>query len=229
MLTAMEKYLKYKKEVRDAALWLSGHGYFGSLRGSGGNVSIRIDGEDAMAITPSGLRYQEMTDGDIFIVGLDRAIIEGRQGLKPSIESEMHSAIYLVRPEVAAVVHTHQTYGSVLSVIKTAIPPLFDEVALALGTTIEVAPYAFSGTAELARNVEATLAGGANACIIQNHGIVTVGASVDQAVLNAELLEKVAQIYYLALASGKQVEELPPESIAIIEMIRKTDGSGPGK
>ena len=223
-----EKYLKYKKEVRLSALWLSEHGYFGSLRGSGGNVSVRIDA-DLMAITPSGVRYSEMTDEDIFVVGLDLAVIEGKQGRKPSIEAEMHSVIYRVRPEVKAVVHTHQTYGSVFSIINTSIPALFDEVALSLGTTIEVAPYAFSGTPELARNVEAKLAGGANACIIQNHSIVAVGASVDQAVLNAELLEKVAHIYYLALSSGKQVGELPPESVRLIEMIRKPDSTGSGK
>lgn len=224
-----EKYLKYKKEVRASALWLSEQGYFGSLRGSGGNVSVRIDGENLMAITPSGVRYSEMTDEDIFIVGFDLAVIGGRRGLKPSIEAEMHSAIYRVRPEVKAVVHTHQTYGSVFSIINTSIPALFDEVALSLGATIEVAPYAFSGTPELARNVETKLAGGANACIIQNHGIVAVGTSVDQAVLNAELLEKVAHIYYLALSSGKQVRELPPESVRVIEMIRKPDSTGSGK
>ncbi|NLN39467.1 MAG: class II aldolase/adducin family protein [Smithella sp.] len=216
-----EKYLKYRKEVHAAALWLSEHGYFGSLRGSGGNVSVRIDSENSMAITPSGVRYTDMTDGDIFVVGFDLELLEGRQGLKASMESEMHSAIYRKRPEVKAVVHTHQTYGSVFSVINMPIPALFDEVALSLGTLIEVAPYAFSGTSELARNVEAVLSGGANACIIQNHGIVALGASLDQAVLNAELLEKTAKIYHLALSSGKRLTTLPAEAIDIIEMIRK--------
>jgi ribulose-5-phosphate 4-epimerase/fuculose-1-phosphate aldolase len=204
-----------QKDVREASLWLSRQGYFGSLRGSGGNVSLRID-EKTMAITPSGVAYRDMSDDDICIVGLDLAEREVKSGRRPSMESGMHSIIYQKRPDVQAIVHTHQIYGSVFALINTPIPALFDEVSLSLGPLIEIVPYAFSGSPELARNVGRTVVGGANACIIQNHGIVAMGKTLDEAILHAELLEKVAQIYYLALSTGKAVTTLPETSIRTI-------------
>lgn len=218
----MEKYTSYKKEVRLASLWLSQQGYFGSLRGSGGNVSARIDGETNMAITPSGVRYQDMFDEDIFIVGFDHSVIVGRSGLKPSMESGMHSIIYEKRPDVNAIVHTHQIYGSVFALINTPIPALFDEVSLSLGKMVEIVPYAFSGSPELARNVESKLSNKANAYLIQNHGIVALGTSLDDAILNAELLEKTAHIYYMALSSGKPITLLPETTIERLQLMRNS-------
>ncbi len=189
-------------------MWLSQHGYFGSLRGSGGNVSARID-DTTMAITPSGVKYQELSLNDICIIGFDNKEIAVKKGRKPSIESGMHSVIYQKRPEINAIVHTHQTYGSVFAILNLPIPALFDEVSWALGKIIQVVPYALSGSRELAANVGAKLSNNANAYIIQNHGILALGKTMNQALLHAELLEKAAQIYYLALSTGKPVTELP--------------------
>ncbi len=216
-----QKYISYRKEVFKASLWLSQHGYFGSLTGSGGNVSVRIDGEESMAITPSGVKYQNMSAADIIISGFDLSVIEGKQGLKPSMESGMHSIIYRKRPDVNAVVHTHQAHASVFAVLHMPIPALFDEVSLALGNVIDIVPYAFSGSPELARNMGLKLSNNANAYIIQNHGIVALGKTLDQAVLHAELLEKTAQVYLLALASGKPVTTLPKSTKERIEKMRK--------
>lgn len=221
-----KKYISYRKEVLKASLWLSQQGYFGSLTGSGGNVSVRIDGEESMAITPSGVKYQDMSDGDIMISGFDLSVVEGKRRLKPSMESGMHSIIYRKRPDVGAVVHTHQTHASVFAVLNMPIPALFDEVALALGPLIDIVPYAFSGTVELARNMESKLSNHANAYIIQNHGIVALGKTLDQAILHAELLEKTAQVYLLALASGKPVTLLPESTKERIEKMRKTISEG---
>lgn len=220
-MTMAGKYTNFKKDVRHTSLWLSQQGYFGSLRGSGGNVSVRIDGEAAMAITPSGVKYQDMSDEDIFVVDFDLTVIKGKKELKPSMESGMHSIIYRRRPDVNAIVHTHQIYGSVFSIINTPIPALFDEVSLALGAKVEMVPYAFSGTPELAQKMESKLSNNANAYMIQNHGIVTLGHSLDQAVLNAELLEKTAHIYYMALSSGKPVTVLPAASKERIKKMRE--------
>ncbi|HPD55911.1 MAG TPA: class II aldolase/adducin family protein [Smithellaceae bacterium] len=207
-MNLFSKYKTYKKEVLNAGMWLSQHGYFGSLRGSGGNVSARID-DTTMAITPSGVKYQELSLNDICIIGFDNKEIAVKKGRKPSIESGMHSVIYQKRPEINAIVHTHQTYGSVFAILNLPIPALFDEVSWALGKIIQVVPYALSGSRELAANVGAKLSNNANAYIIQNHGILALGKTMNQALLHAELLEKAAQIYYLALSTGKPVTELP--------------------
>lgn len=207
-MNIFSKYKAYKKDVFDASLWLSAHGYFGSLRGSGGNVSVRVN-DAAMAITPSAVKYQDLSVGDICIVGLNNKEIEIKKVRKSSIEAGMHSVIYQKRPDINAIVHTHQTFGSVFSILNMPIPALFDEVSWALGKTIEVIPYAVSGSKELATNVGAKLSNNANAYIIQNHGILALGENIDKALLNAELLEKTAHIYYLALSTGKPVNTLP--------------------
>lgn len=217
-----KKYDSFKKNVLEASLWLSEQGYFGSHRGSGGNVSVRLS-ETAMAITPSSVKYQDLSVDDICVVGFDHSVIEGKSSLKPSVESGLHSTIYQKRPDVNAVVHTHQIYGSVFAVINTPIPALFDEVAFSLGQMIEIIPYALSGSPELANNVGDKLSNNANAYIIQNHGILALGNNLDKAILHAELLEKVAHIYCLALSTGKQVFTLPESIIEFVAVLRKQE------
>ncbi|MRR16433.1 MAG: class II aldolase/adducin family protein [Deltaproteobacteria bacterium] len=211
---------KEKKEVLDACLWLSAQGFFGSQRGSGGNVSVRA-GAQAMAITPSSVRYQEMATDDICILGLDGSPVDVKPGRRPSMESAMHGVIYRQRSDVNAVVHTHQPYASVFAVLNLPIPALFDEVAWTLGSTINVIPYALSGSPELAANVAARLADDAGAYIIQNHGILALGADLDRAMHNAELLEKVAHIYWMALSTGQPVSTLPAAAIVYAEAKRR--------
>ncbi|MGA2527065.1 MAG: class II aldolase/adducin family protein [Smithellaceae bacterium] len=215
----MTKYDNYKKNVLEATLWLSEHGYFGSHRGTGGNVSVRID-EECMAITPSSVSYQELSVDDIFALAFDLSVIEGNGKLTPSVESGMHSIIYQRRLDVNVVVHTHQIYGSVFSLINEPIPALFDEVSFSLGHIVEIIPYALSGSSELANNVAGKLSNNANAYIIQNHGILSLGKNLDKALLNAELLDKVAQIYCLALSTGKTIHTLPDSTIEMIMAVR---------
>jgi len=218
----MNEYKNYKKDVLEATQWLFSQGYFGSQRGSGGNVSVRVN-ETVMAITPSSVKYPELVLDDICIIDFDLSIIEENQKLKPSVESAMHSVIYRNRPDVKAIVHTHQPYGSVFSLINTPIPALFDEVAFSLGHSIEVVPYALSGSPELVHNVSGKLSNNANAYILQNHGILALGRDLDKAVLHAELLEKVAHIYCLALSTGKPVAALPESIIDIVKVVRDSE------
>jgi L-ribulose-5-phosphate 4-epimerase len=218
----MSEYESYKKDVLDATQWLFRQGYFGSQRGSGGNVSIRVN-ESVIAITPSSVRYPEIMVADICIVDLDLTVIEENHKLKPSVESAMHSIIYRHRPDVRAIVHTHQTYGSVFGLINTPIPALFDEVAFSLGHTVEIVPYALSGSQELVHNVAGKLSNNANAYILQNHGILALGKDLDKAILHAELLEKVAHIYCLALSTGKPVTTLPESIVEVVRVVRDNE------
>jgi ribulose-5-phosphate 4-epimerase/fuculose-1-phosphate aldolase len=221
----MIQYENEKKSILKASLWLSDQGYFGSHRGSGGNVSVRLSGT-AMAITPSSVRYQELSVDDICVVGFDSSAIEVKNGLKPSVESGLHGIVYRNRPDVNAVVHTHQIYGSVLGVINMPIPSLFDEVSFSLGQMIEIIPYALSGSPELATNVGGKLSNNANAYIIQNHGILALGKDLDKAILHAELLEKVAHIYCLALSTGRSVTTLPASITDFVAAVRNSEVQG---
>ena len=160
------------------------------------------------------------------MVGFDNKAIEVKEGLKPSIESGLHGIIYQNRPDVNAVVHTHQIYGSVFAVINTPSRRSLMKYLLRLGISIEMIPYALSGSPELAANVGAKLSNNANAYIIQNHGILALGKNLDKAILHAELLEKVAHIYCLALSTGKPVATLPASIADFAVALREFGSSG---
>ena len=158
------------------------------------------------------MRYDIMTVDDICVVDFELRRIEGER--KPSIETPMHLAAYKSRADVSAVIHSHQTYASVLGVFNMPIPALFDEVTLAVGNIIDIVPYALSGTRELHDNVARKLANRCHCYIIQNHGALCVGANLDETYTLVELLEKSAAIYCHALATGRPVTVLPENIVA---------------
>ncbi len=214
----MSKYDPEKLTVLEAVHWLAEHGYLGK-RSSGGNISLRIAIQDAVAITPSGKPYLKMAVEDICVVDLDGNLLEGN--LQPSIELGIHLGVYHHRPDVKAVIHTHQTYASVLSILNRPIPSLFDEIIVEIGPAVEIIPYAFSGSADLVQNVVAKLGNQCHCYLIQNHGALSLGSDMKRALKNAELLENVARIYYHALATGMDISELPKGAIAHFAEMRK--------
>jgi ribulose-5-phosphate 4-epimerase/fuculose-1-phosphate aldolase len=148
-----------------------------------------------------------MTPGDVCIVDWELRVLDGE--MKPSVESGMHAAIYEHRPDAQAVIHTHQVYASTLALIDAPIPALFDEQARFLGRSVEIVPYGPSGTGLLKRNLVSRLRSHANAYLLKNHGAICLGASLERAVFNVELLEKCALTYLLALCTEKKVSRIP--------------------
>lgn len=207
----METFADYKKQVVDTAQDLTRKGY---LMATGGNLSIRIAGKSAFAITPSNFDYLLMTPEDICVLDFDLAVIEGPH--KPSVESAMHGAIYQTRADVNAIIHTHQVYASALTLIKMPIPSLFDEQVRYLGRSVEIIPYAPSGTGMLKNTVAKHVKNHNNAFMMQNHGALVFGHDMERAVHNVEILEKCALAYLLALCSERKVSKIPPAVREII-------------
>ena len=193
-----------KKQITDTAQALVRKGY---LMATGGNLSLRIPGQNAFAITPSNYDYFKMTPDDICVLDFQLKKIEGH--LKPSVESAMHGAIYQVRPDVHAVIHTHQAYVSALTLIRAPIPALFDEQARFLGRSVDIIPYAPSGTGLLKNTVAKHVKNHNNAFMMQNHGALVFGHDMERAVHNVEILEKCALAYLLAICSEHKISKLP--------------------
>jgi glutamate-1-semialdehyde 2,1-aminomutase len=177
----------------------------GYLKATEGNVSVRVPGRRLYAVTPSNYSYDRMRAEDVCIVDFDGEHLPDadRPGsmLAPSIECGMHATIYRARPDVHAIVHTHQPFASALAVLRRPIPALTDEQVRFLGREVAVIDYAPSGTGILARNVQKKITSGDNAFILANHGIVAVGTDPERAVFNMALLEKVSIAYLMALAT----------------------------
>ena len=193
-----------KMQVVETAQKLVQKGY---LMATGGNLSVRITGKQAFAITPSNYDYLKMTAEDVCILDFDLNMIEGH--LKPSVESAMHGAVYQVRADVNAIVHTHQAYASALTLIKAPIPALFDEQARFLGRSVEIIPYAPSGTGFLKNTVAKHVKNHNNAFMMQNHGALVLGHDMERAVHNVEILEKCALAYLLAICSERKISKIP--------------------
>jgi L-ribulose-5-phosphate 4-epimerase len=193
-----------KKQIVETAQALVRKGY---LMATGGNLSVRIPGQDAFVITPSNYDYMKMTPDDVCVLDFNLTMIDGH--LKPSVESAMHGAVYQARADVNAVIHTHQVYTSALTLIKMPIPALFDEQARFLGRSVDIIPYAPSGTGFLKNTVAKHVKNHNNAFMMQNHGALVFGHDMERAVHNVEILEKCAQAYLLALCTDRKVSKIP--------------------
>jgi L-ribulose-5-phosphate 4-epimerase len=200
----MQAHQELKKQLVASAQELTRKGF---LMATGGNVSIRPLDEEIFVITPSNFDYMKMKAGDICLLDLDLNQLEG--SLKPSVEAGMHCAIYKARPDVHAIVHTHQVYASALTLIKAPIPALFDEQVRFLGRSVEIIPYAPSGTGMLSSTVAKHVHGNANAYLMQNHGALVFGHDIQRAIHNVEILEKCSLAYLLALCSQDKVNKIP--------------------
>jgi glutamate-1-semialdehyde 2,1-aminomutase len=216
----MVQFSKECQSVINSAQWLLSQGYLGSELGTAGNVSVRIDGEKLIAITPSGRRYQDLVPDDICVVDFDGKMISGNH--YPSVETAMHIGAYRTRQDVGAVAHTHQPFASVLAVINEPIPPLFDDITMALGGIVQVVPYALSGSPALVERVVEIITNGCQAFLMQNHGALCLGANIEKSLKNVALLEKVAFVYYHALTTGKPISKLPKETVEILYSSGKT-------
>ena len=193
-----------KKQIVETAQALVRKGY---LMATGGNLSLRISGQQAFAITPSNYDYFKMTAEDVCVLDFELTRIEGH--LKPSVESAMHGAVYQVRPDVNAIIHTHQAYVSALTLIKAPIPALFDEQARFLGRSVDILPYAPSGTGWLKNVVAKHVRNHNNAFMMQNHGALVLGHDLERAGHNVEILEKCALAYLLAICSERKISKIP--------------------
>jgi len=200
----MSQYDSAKEQIVKTAQELVRKGY---LMATGGNISMRILGQDAFAITPSNYDYMKMASEDVCILSFNLEKLEGER--RPSVESGMHGAIYQVRGDVNAIVHTHQVYASALTLIKAPIPSLFDEQARFLGRGVDIIPYAPSGTGMLKNTIAKHVQNHNNAFMMQNHGALIFGHDMERAVHNVEILEKCALAYLLAVVSERKVTKIP--------------------
>ncbi len=166
--------------------------------GSWGNISLRVD-EHYIAITPSGRSYESLTEQDISLVDLKGIQLAG-VGV-PSSELPMHLEIYKNVPPAQAIVHTHSIYATALACNRVGIPALVEDMVQIVGGAVACSEYALPGTRELGGNVVKSL-DNKKAVLIANHGVVAWGATVDEALLVAEVVEKAANIYCIAKSIG---------------------------
>src|SRR5450631_2072845 len=165
--------------------------------GKSGNVSVRRD-EQCFFVSPTGMSYDTLEPDDIPLMDVDGRWF-GRR--RPSSEWRFHRDVFRSRHEVAAIVHTHSPKATSLACTGRGIPAFHYMVAVAGGSEIRCAPYYTFGTQELSDAAVAALAG-RTACLLANHGVITVGADLPAALALAGEVENLAAQYLKALALG---------------------------
>ena len=168
----------------------------GINQGTSGNISVRHG--DGLLITPTSTPYDTMTPDQIVFMGLDGSCAADQ---RPSSEWRFHVDIMRSRNDVAAVVHAHPTYCTILAIMGLEIPPIHYMNAVAGGDSIRCAPYATYGTPELSAHALKALEG-RQACLLDHHGMIAIGPSLSKAMWLAVEVETLARQYHGCLQIG---------------------------
>ena len=179
------------------------------LIGAGeGNVSCRL-GKGRFLVTPSGANKAYLRPADLVVVNASGERVRGRG--RASTELRMHLAAYGARPEVKAIVHAHPITAVALTVAGLAPPnDLVPEASVTLGE-VTVAPFATPGTDEVPRSLAPLLARH-DVLLLERHGALALGRTLQEALDRMETLERVARVAFLARLLGR-CEPLGAEAI----------------
>lgn len=187
----------------------------GMCRHKSGNFSIYDPETGYVVITPSGVARDVLGPEHVCVMDLSGKVIERAAEVKPSSEAMMHLYIYKERKDILAIVHTHARYSTAFAIMNKPIPPIVYESAY-LGKTgmVPVAPYGRAGTVDLAWKV-ADVMKDHEVCLMESHGAIAAGSSLEDAFLKAQYVEEIAEMYYITLAStgGAEPKALPVEEL----------------
>ena len=186
-----------RTDVLTAALDLK---KYGLVWMAGGTICARDPESGQIVVTPSGLAYERLTPEDMIVVDLDMQVIDGEY--RPSVATNLWTAILKKRPEIHAVVHSHSPYATAFSVINQPIPIITETMADWFGQPIPVAPYAHLEDDHFVSGPLETLGEGF-AVLLGQHGPITIGNTLNHALERAVTLEEAAKTYAVARGLGE--------------------------
>jgi L-fuculose-phosphate aldolase len=181
-----------------------------------GNVSVRVG--DRIAITPTGASLADLTAAQVSVVDREGRLVLG--AFEPSSELGLHLGIYREHG-AGAVVHTHAPACTAVASVRDELPCIHYAM-LGFGGAVPVAPYATYGSAELAANVVAALAG-RSATLMASHGAVTYGPTLAKAFEAMELLEWACDLYLRTLPLGEPRVLTPEQTQAVVTVSRERE------
>jgi L-ribulose-5-phosphate 4-epimerase len=182
---------------------------YGLITLSGGNLSMRLS-DGNFLVTPSGMIYEEMDLNDLVIVDKDGNVVEGHR--RPSVDTAGLLYIFNHRPDLNAVIHTHQPYATAIGLIQDEFPCNLTTLANAAHGSVKVCPYASTATEDLGVQAVKYL-NDQLAVILKHHGLIGVGKDLKQALYACVYTEEAAKTYYVARAMSPNVAELTQAQI----------------
>lgn len=176
------------------------------IRDMQGNISVCDPKTGLIAITPSAIPYIKRRLEDICIIDINGKIIEGAR--KPTSELALHTEIYKSRKDCTAVIHTHPINSTVFAITHESIPCVLSEVAMGFAGDVPCAPYTKLGTPEVGEKVVKAMGISSMACIMANHGLVTIGSDLSNALHITYAVEDTAEIIIKARSMNSKIHTL---------------------
>jgi len=195
----------------------------GINQGTSGNAAVRV--ETGYLITPSGMAYEDISPDDVVLKHIGGGYKSPNGLRKPSSEWRFHEDIFVARPEVQAIVHTHGRAVMTIACLRKDVPPIHYMIGLMGGKNIRCAPYETFGTQELS-DVAVKALEGRKACLLANHGQIAVGGSLQQALSMALEVETLCDVYWRTLLAGGAVLLDDRQMDEALERFNQGYGSG---
>ena len=194
----------------------------GLTESTGGNLSALDPESGLIAIKPSSIPYEKIKVQDVVIVDKNGNVVEGE--FKPSSETPMHTYMYRHKPDIRAVIHTHAPYSTILAVVNKELPIVTQDIAMFVtGNTVKVAPFRAPGGEDLGE-VANKYMGESDIVLLQNHGTLTVGKSLQMAYAATWALERGAMAYCYSLIMGEKFATIPSNVAKKLRLMIKEGG-----
>lgn len=193
----------------------------GINQGTAGNLSVRTS--NGFLITPSSLPYDMMTADDLVEMDFDGTYL----GRRPSSEWRFHRDILKNRTDINVVLHCHSLYATTLACHHKTIPAFHYMVGVAGGTTVRCAEYATFGTQALSDHALKAL-DGRFACLLGQHGQISLGKDLEQALWLAIEVETLSRMYVQVLTLGEPPILSDDEMARVLDQMKRMSyGLGP--
>jgi|SRR5579859_890932 len=194
----------------------------GFVAATDGNLSVRLD-QKRLLVTPTCISKGWMRTSDLVIVDMEGKRLAGKR--RVSSELAMHLMIYRLRPDVQGIVHAHPPTATGFAASGLDLNrPLVCEVVVGLGS-IPLARYGTPGTPELTDALE-PLIPNHDAILMANHGVVTLGSSLENAYMKMETVEHFAKIALVTHLLGNE-QPLGEKEVQKLHEVRHRYSGGP--
>lgn len=170
---------------------------------AGGTICARDPETGYVVVTPSGMPYENLTPEDLIVTDLDMKVIDGKY--RPSVALNLWTGFFRSRMDLNAIVHTHSPYATAFSVINKSIPVVTETMADWFGQPIPVVSY-LSVEDEQFDSLPVEILGDGFGVLLGQHGVITLGATLEHALERAVTLEEAARTYTFAKIIGTPLE-----------------------
>lgn len=179
-------------------------GRFGFDEGVAGHITVRDPGDPQLFwVNPFGMSFKQITADDLILVNHAGEIVGGADAWPLNRAAfAIHSSLHEARPDVLAAAHSHSRYGRAFSTLGELLSPLTQDACIFYEDHVLFDDYSgLVNDSEEGKRLAATL-GDRKAAILANHGILTVGRSIEETVFWYVTMERTCEVELIARAAG---------------------------